>query len=107
MMGFLQSWYQSQCDGDWEHEFGIRIETLDNPGWHIEIDLTGTDTEGRTLPKTDMWKSPDGRWLWLSSNGEKFEASCDPISMDHAILRFKELVEGGGKESNDDSYPVP
>ena len=31
MMGFLQSWYQSQCDGDWEHEFGIRIETLDNP----------------------------------------------------------------------------
>ncbi|MEU5895079.1 Imm53 family immunity protein [Streptomyces venezuelae] len=97
MMDFLQSWYRSQCDGDWKHEFGIRIETLDNPGWNIEIDLTGTDVEGRTLPKTDMWKSPGGRWLWLSSDGQKFTASCDSISMDHAILRFKELMEGDGK----------
>ena len=32
----LQKWYKSQCNGDWEHSFGIKIETLDNPGW-IEI----------------------------------------------------------------------
>lgn len=30
---WLQKWYKSQCDGDWEHEYGIKIETVDNPGW--------------------------------------------------------------------------
>ena len=35
----LQSWYQAQCDEDWEHGEGITIETLDNPGWSLEIAL--------------------------------------------------------------------
>jgi hypothetical protein len=29
----LQQWYLAQCDGDWEHEWGVQIGTLDNPGW--------------------------------------------------------------------------
>jgi hypothetical protein len=28
----LQDWYVSQCDGGWEHTYGISIDTLDNPG---------------------------------------------------------------------------
>ena len=28
----LQDWYFSKCDEDWEHEFGVKIDTLDNPG---------------------------------------------------------------------------
>jgi Immunity protein 53 len=27
---WLQKWYQSQCDGDWEHGKGIQIGTLSN-----------------------------------------------------------------------------
>nr|TKK07812.1 hypothetical protein SrhCFBP13529_11555 [Stenotrophomonas rhizophila] len=38
----LQKWYADQCDGDWEHSFGIRIDTLDNPGWTVSVDLTDT-----------------------------------------------------------------
>jgi hypothetical protein len=30
---WLQAWYAEQCDGDWEHQFGVSVETLDNPGW--------------------------------------------------------------------------
>lgn len=38
-------WYASQCDGEWEHEFGLKIGTMDNPGWSVQIDLayTGID----------------------------------------------------------------
>ncbi|MER8104122.1 immunity 53 family protein [Kitasatospora sp. NPDC094016] len=89
---FLQSWYESQCNEDWEHEFGVRIETLDNPGWTIEIDLIDTEIEGRQLRKTKQ-EAPGGRWIWSWSDGEKFEASCDPFSLESAILRFKEFVE--------------
>ncbi len=38
----LEQWYLRQCDGEWEHSFGMRIETIDNPGWVIEVDLAGT-----------------------------------------------------------------
>jgi hypothetical protein len=32
ILPWLQGWYATQCDGDWEHEYGVSIETLDNPG---------------------------------------------------------------------------
>jgi len=43
----LQAWYASMCDGDWEHGYGVRIETLDNPGWSVRVDVreTGLDID--------------------------------------------------------------
>jgi len=38
----LQAWYAAQCNGKWEHTYGIAIGTLDNPGWSLSVDLTGT-----------------------------------------------------------------
>ncbi len=38
----LQRWYASYCDQDWEHSYGVKIETLDNPGWLVHIDLERT-----------------------------------------------------------------
>jgi len=29
----LQSWCANHCDGDWERQHGIGIDTLDNPDW--------------------------------------------------------------------------
>ena len=43
----LQQWYASQCNGDWEHQFGVRVDTLDNSGWPVRIDLVGTLLEDR------------------------------------------------------------
>jgi len=48
-LSLLEKWYSAQCDGDWEHQYGVSIGTLDNPGWTLEIDLRGTDSEDRTL----------------------------------------------------------
>jgi len=33
----VEDWYSSQCNGDWEHQYGISIDTLDNPGWSRSI----------------------------------------------------------------------
>ena len=38
----LQNWYKMHCDGDWEHSYGVIIDTLDNPGWKLSVDLTDT-----------------------------------------------------------------
>ena len=45
----LQCWYAAQCNGDWEHEFGVNITTLDNPGWLVKINLAGTPLDGKTF----------------------------------------------------------
>jgi hypothetical protein len=39
----LQRWYLGECNGDWEHSYGVRIDTLDNPGWIVTIDLHETN----------------------------------------------------------------
>jgi len=39
---WLENWYESNCDGYWEHLFGISIDTLDNPGWRIKLNIAET-----------------------------------------------------------------
>jgi hypothetical protein len=51
-LAHLQRWYSAQCDGAWEHELGVRIGTLDNPGWFVEINLRGTPLESVAFPET-------------------------------------------------------
>ena len=43
----FQSWYASNCDGDWEHSWGVKIGTLDNPGWMVDLNLEETVLEDR------------------------------------------------------------
>ena len=38
----LQTWYLAQCNGEWEHSSGVNIQSCDNPGWWVTINLTGT-----------------------------------------------------------------
>jgi hypothetical protein len=63
-----QSWYAANCDGEWEHQRGVKIDTLDNPGWDLEVDLVGTPLEGRTLVKHLDERSEED---WVSYNVEK------------------------------------
>ena len=37
---WLQDWTKGQIDGDWEHELGISISMLDNPGWILSADIS-------------------------------------------------------------------
>lgn len=96
-LDFLKTWYQEQCNGDWEHEFGVRIETLDNPGWWLRIGLIDTDAEGQVLAG-DHRELTEGRWIHSKSDGERYEATCDPLSLDDMLLGFREFVERGKAE---------
>ena len=58
----LERWYEAQCDGDWEHEFGIRISNLDNPGWAVDIPLEGTPLEGRAFTAIEDM-APERTWI--------------------------------------------
>jgi hypothetical protein len=89
---WLQKWYKSQCDGDWEHEYGISIETTDNPGWYITINLTGTDCEGHSFSPVHIEKD-DKNWFYCLYKNDNFEASCGPCNIADVLDVFRNWVE--------------
>ncbi len=58
----LTRWYSSQCDGDWEQEWGVRIETLDNPGWLLKVNLIGTPLSEAPFTPIRVDRYP-GNWV--------------------------------------------
>lgn len=83
----LQYWYFSQCDGGWEHQYGIKIDTLDNPGWSIDIDLKNTDLE--LEPFCGVEKKGDGDdWYQCFVQDNKFMGRCGPKNLTEVIAIF-------------------
>lgn len=41
---FLEKWYKTNCDGEWEHFYGVEMKLLNNK-WSVTIDLEGTSLE--------------------------------------------------------------
>jgi len=58
----LQQWYRAQCNGDWEHSYGVKVDTLDNPGWRLRIDLEETDLATAAFSPLSVERS-DTDWV--------------------------------------------
>ncbi|MEJ7813409.1 MAG: Imm53 family immunity protein [Gemmatimonadaceae bacterium] len=85
----LQAWYLAHCDGGWEHDAGIRISTLDNPGWRVSIPLDGTYLEGRAfVPVGDL--APERRWMRCRVEGGRFEGAGGPVMLEEILRTFRE-----------------
>ncbi|MCL6737435.1 immunity 53 family protein [Streptomyces neyagawaensis] len=88
VLEWLQSWYASQCDGDWEHEWGVRIETLDNPGWLVKINLEETELADREYPRKRVTRDePDWVVAWTSER--TFHIACGPGNLTEALSLFR------------------
>jgi hypothetical protein len=85
---WLMEWFKSNCDGDWEHGYGIRIETLDNPGWIIKIDLTDTPLEDKFFP-TIFENKGDLDWVDCRVEGVLFIGDGDPDKLEYLIEVFR------------------
>ncbi len=92
ILEWIQNWYQSHCDGDWEHSGGILIGTIDNPGWRVIIDLKDTELENLHLDYALNEKSAND-WYAIKIENNKFEGHCDPTKLKFLLNKFKEIVE--------------
>lgn len=90
---WLQGWYAVQCDGDWEHEYGVSIETLDNPGWFLKLDLNETAMDGLTFPKHEVHRSKND-WFIAQVVEGRFEVACGPLNLREAIHQFRLWATG-------------
>jgi len=83
----LQRWYHSQCDGDWEHGYGIEIGTLDNPGWRVVIHLE--DTELSDQPFAEVQRSGhETDWIYCCVRDGKWEGFSGPFLLEEVLRTF-------------------
>ncbi|WP_286863347.1 MULTISPECIES: immunity 53 family protein [Sphingobacterium] len=87
----LMDWYQSNCDGDWEHIYGIKITTLDNPGWSFCANILETKLEGRSFFEESIENDDD--WYSLNCDGEIFKGYCSPNKLDFVIDKFVKFAQ--------------
>lgn len=98
---WLMEWYLSQCDEDWEHQYGVKIDTLDNPGWSLTVDLKDTLLEGRTftpvfenIADEDPVQGLGGDVSWLACKvvGAEFKGYGGPRDLGRIIQIFRKWV---------------
>ena len=87
ILNSLQNWYFEQCDGDWEHQYGIKIDTLDNPGWSISIDLIDTKYGEKKFCEIDQ-QIDENNWVQCSVKNGKFQGAGGPKNLIDIIQIF-------------------
>jgi hypothetical protein len=89
---FLKDWYKSNCDGDWEHQYGITINTLDNPGWEVKIDLAFTKLECLDIDWTAT-NITDDNWFGFSIKNKIYSAAGSTENLEVILEKFREIFE--------------
>ena len=106
---WLQQWYQDNCDGDWEHTYGICIKNLDTPGWSLTIDLNDTDLEYANLQDIKINRSEED-WIFCEVKDTQFEARCGVRNLPEALKIFRHwAIENEPSENHEytwDDYVI-
>jgi hypothetical protein len=103
-MTWLQNWYTAQCDGAWEHHYGITIGTLDNPGWYVVINLVETPSEAAEFEPVVRHRSEEdwvecrvveaeaeGKWIG-DVGGLQYRGAGGPHNLLEIVHIFREWV---------------
>ena len=83
----LQAWYARQCNGDWEYQYGVTIETSDAPGWELVVDLTDTSLQG--VPFTPV----EDKGLRCRVDRHKWKGAAAPLQLERLIDEFLSWAE--------------
>lgn len=94
---WLIRWYSNQCNGIWELENQIKIDTLDNPGWTIEIGLKSTQLEQSEIKSRSIRNEDETNWFVYLIEKATYDASGDTFKLPTLVEIFRSIWEN--KES--------
>ena len=63
----MQKWYNSKCDGDWEHCYGFHVDSSDSFAWKIRIN----GEKNKDIIDIKI-KNSDDDWIFINSNIQEF-----------------------------------
>lgn len=98
---WLQEWYQSYCNGDWEHDYRIHFRTINNPGWSLTINVDDTDLDYADFQQIKINRSEQD-WIFCEIKDLQFEARCGVENLPEVLKVFRHwAVENEPSESNE------
>lgn len=86
---WLENWFTKNCDGDWEHGYGIRINTLDNPGWSVSINLQGTELEDKNFKPVEIDRN-DLDWIYCRVEDRTFRGAGGTMNLEELLMVFRQ-----------------
>lgn len=110
LLGWLERWYREQCDGQWEQDHGVTIQTLDNSGWLVKVDLRGLKSgamkDGVLVVLGEPPSAENGNvggdiWLTCEVTSGHFVGAGDPTQLRAILAQFRKLAEEGGTPKQD------
>ena len=93
MLEWLMNWYESNCDGAWEHYHNnVTISTLDNPGWRLQLNLMETLYEN--VDFNDVWvERTDNDWVFCKKNDGIIDGAGGPKNLEEMIGIIKKWMD--------------
>ncbi len=89
---WLQCYFSECCNGDWEHTYQIKIQTLDNPGWSVEIALEDTVLEDMSLQEVSIQRSASD-WLLCRVEDKVFRGGGGIGNLVEILKVFRDWVK--------------
>lgn len=84
----IQNWYKLNCNGDWEHNYGYSIATLDNPGWTVRIDLRETPLEKLDFQQNHQNPNYEHDWFQIKTESQVLQIFCGPDNLNQVFQIF-------------------
>jgi hypothetical protein len=97
IINWLEKWYASNCNGDWEHTFGVEISTLDNPGWRVQFNITETMYQDIAFNDVIIERTDDD-WVHCKKNNGNIDCAGGPKNLGEMLGIVKKWM------SNNDPY---
>ncbi|MGR8981885.1 MAG: immunity 53 family protein [Gammaproteobacteria bacterium] len=92
ILTWTQTWFLSQCNEVWEHTYGVKIDTLDNPGWSVVIDLVGTKLEGTSIEAISLNRTEED-WVNCSVSNNQYKGYGGPQNLVEILSTFRQWAE--------------
>ena len=98
---WLEHWYRDRCDGTWEHGKGLSIESIDNPGWWVKINIDKERIDVRQDVVLAVSGDPPSvengyvgglDWMICQIKGGRFDGAGDPGKLRKIVQCFREMV---------------
>lgn len=89
---WLLQWFVNQCDGDWEHGNGIKIGTIDNPGWHLKVSLYDTELEKKDFQIVDISRA-EHDWIYCAIKDAQFQGFGGLYNLPEILSTFRNWAE--------------
>lgn len=91
LIKWLEDWFLFNCDGDWEHSYGINIYVTDDYNWHVQMDLCNMVFSLKGLP-LKVIKNTSNNILNYIIDDEDFVGNASPTNLVKLLKISRKII---------------